>query len=52
MTFMEDWTTKINDSVAKSIVGRRFRLEGSGHVRAFSLPFPELFDSMRAARIG
>ncbi|KAL2014780.1 hypothetical protein VTN00DRAFT_2305 [Thermoascus crustaceus] len=28
---MEGWTTSINRAVAKSVVGRRFRLEGSGH---------------------
>lgn len=27
------WATKINDAIAGSIVGRRFRLEGSGHRR-------------------
>lgn len=26
-----NWITKINGIVARSIVGRRFRLEGSGH---------------------
>lgn len=26
-------TTKINDAVAGSIVGRRFRLQGSGHIK-------------------
>ncbi|KAF3491725.1 inner membrane protein yieG [Arthroderma uncinatum] len=30
---MKDWGTRINDAVAKSVVGRRFRLEGSGHRR-------------------
>lgn len=30
---MKGWTaTSINRAVADSIVGRRFRLEGSGHV--------------------
>ncbi|PGH20391.1 hypothetical protein AJ80_03536 [Polytolypa hystricis UAMH7299] len=28
---MRNWATKINDAVARSVVGRRFRLEGSGH---------------------
>ncbi|KAK2743675.1 hypothetical protein FQN57_004784 [Myotisia sp. PD_48] len=28
---MKDWTAAINGAVARSIVGRRFRLEGSGH---------------------
>lgn len=30
---MKDYTKIINDAVATSFVGRRFRLEGSGHVR-------------------
>lgn len=29
---MKDYAKTINDAVANSIVGRRFRLEGSGHV--------------------
>ncbi|KAI9745415.1 MAG: hypothetical protein M1818_000949 [Claussenomyces sp. TS43310] len=28
---MVEYTTRINDAVARSIVGRRFRLQGSGH---------------------
>ena len=28
------FTTKINEAVAKSIVGRWFRLDGSGHPKA------------------
>ncbi|TGO10190.1 hypothetical protein BTUL_0142g00290 [Botrytis tulipae] len=31
---MVGWDTKLNDAVAGSIVGRRFRLEGSGHVKS------------------
>ncbi|ESZ93823.1 purine transporter [Sclerotinia borealis F-4128] len=31
---MTGWTTKINDAVAGSIVGRIFRLQGSGHVKS------------------
>ncbi|KAA8570658.1 hypothetical protein EYC84_000056 [Monilinia fructicola] len=31
---MAGWTTKVNDAVADSIVGRRFRLQGSGHVKS------------------
>ncbi|CAD6448855.1 c6baf8e1-2afa-419e-8a48-4b87c7667de8 [Sclerotinia trifoliorum] len=31
---MTGWATKVNDAVAGSIVGRRFRLQGSGHVKA------------------
>lgn len=31
---MAGWTKRINDAVAGSIVGRRFRLEGSGHVKS------------------
>lgn len=31
---MKDYTHIINDAVAKSFVGRRFRLDGSGHVCA------------------
>lgn len=31
---MVKFTRKINDAVAKSIVGRRFRLHGSGHPKA------------------
>jgi hypothetical protein len=30
---MKDYTHTINDWVAKSKVGYRFRLDGSGHVR-------------------
>lgn len=29
-----EWSSKINNAVARSIVGKRFRLEGSGHRRA------------------
>lgn len=32
---MKNWSSRVNDAVARSIVGRRFRLEGSGHVRFF-----------------
>jgi AGZA family xanthine/uracil permease-like MFS transporter len=31
---MVGFTAKINDAVAGSIVGRRFRLQGSGHAKA------------------
>lgn len=31
---MAGWTTKVNDAVAGSIIGRRFRLAGSGHVKS------------------
>lgn len=27
------WATKVNDAVASSLIGRRFRLDGSGHRR-------------------
>ncbi|OAL75144.1 hypothetical protein A7D00_0742 [Trichophyton violaceum] len=30
---MKNWSSRVNDAVARSIVGRRFRLEGSGHRR-------------------
>ncbi|TVY24335.1 putative xanthine/uracil permease [Lachnellula hyalina] len=30
---MVSFTTKLNDAVAGSIVGRRFRLQGSGHIK-------------------
>lgn len=32
---LDAWCDKLNDSVAKSFVGKRFRLEGSGHVCAY-----------------
>jgi AGZA family xanthine/uracil permease-like MFS transporter len=31
---MVEFTKKINEAVAKSIVGRRFRLDGSGHTKS------------------
>ena len=31
---MMEFTRKINDAVANSIVGRRFRLHGSGHAKS------------------
>jgi adenine/guanine/hypoxanthine permease len=31
---MAGFTKKINDAVARSIVGRRFRLDGSGHAKS------------------
>lgn len=31
---MVGWTKKVNDAVANSIIGRRFRLQGSGHAKS------------------
>lgn len=31
---MAGFTTKINDAVARSFIGRRFRLDGSGHSKS------------------
>ena len=39
---MKDYAGPINDYVAKSFVGRRFRLEGSGHVRSSIFHLPHL----------
>ena len=40
-----DWAERINDAVAGTIVGRRFRLDGSGHVsRMFSISYPHVTD--------
>ncbi len=38
MATLQRWTRSLNEAVARSIVGRIFRLEGSGHVSIMASP--------------
>lgn len=41
-----DWVNKVNLQVARSPIGRHFRLEGSGHVCLFLFLLPETRESI------
>ena len=41
-----DWVNKVNFRVARSPIGRHFRLEGSGHVCLFLFLLPETRESI------
>jgi hypothetical protein len=46
---MKDYTHIIHDKVANSFIGRRFRLDGSGHVsRPRRRPLRRITDSLAA----
>lgn len=48
------WIHNANAAVARSVVGRYFRLEGSGHVSAITMSdsaHTNLMDSQKSARV-